>query len=200
MIKKMDVSVKTGRGNQMGDRQFQCFSIPSTSNQTNFMTREPDYLWMLTFSFLSFMILFSYTQSFADDAATDVTESTLIVPYTGSILKGPLKFPLYKGKGFEYFTAGVGLEERQVTYPSYPVKLILVQDGGAFLSNVAITVHQLDGPVTFDIPATHVEGPWVFLNIPTGTYVLKAMNSQQQLIEKQIDVVNNQQKIIHLRW
>ncbi|GJL67345.1 MAG: hypothetical protein NPIRA05_23160 [Nitrospirales bacterium] len=184
----------------MGDQQVQCFSKPSISNQPNFMIKHQDSLWKLTFSFLSCMLLFSSTHAFADTAAMEVTESTLTVPYTGSIPKGPLIFPLYKGEGFEYFTAGVGLEERQLTYPSYPVKLILVQGSGAFLSNVAITVHQLDGPVTFDIPATQVEGPWVFLNIPTGTYVLKATNSQQQLIEKQIDVVQNQQKILHLRW
>ncbi|GJL55352.1 MAG: hypothetical protein NPIRA02_24840 [Nitrospirales bacterium] len=183
----------------MGDPQYQCFSTPLIRNRSNLTIRQHDIRWILAVNFLSFMILFSYTYARADDSTMAVTESTLRVPYTGAP-SGSLSFPLYKGQNFSYFSAGVGLEERTLTYPSYSLKLILVQDGGAYLSNVAMTVHQLDGPVSFDIPAAHVEGPWVFINIPTGTYVLKAMNSQQQLLEKQIDVVDDKQKVLYLRW
>ncbi|WP_447970923.1 hypothetical protein [Nitrospira sp. M1] len=184
----------------MGHPQYQRFSTPLIRNRSNRTVRQLDMPWILTVSFVSFMILCSYTNALADNSTMAVKESTLRVPYTGVTPNGSLSFPLYNGEGFAYFSAGVGLEERKLTYPSYSLKLILVQDGGAFLSNVALTVHQLDGPVSFDIPAAHVEGPWVFINIPAGTYLLKAMNSKQQLLEKQVDVVDAQQKVLYLRW
>jgi len=187
-------------GNQMDDPQYQRFSTPLIRNLPNHTVWQLDIRWMLTVSSFCFMVLFSYTYALADNSTMAVTESTLRVPYTGVTPNGSLTFPLFNGEGFAYFSAGVGLEERKLTYPLYAVKLILVQDGGAFLSNVAMTIHQLDGPVTFDIPPAHVEGPWVFLNIPAGTYLIKAMNSQQQLLEKQIDVVDNRRTVIYLRW
>ena len=92
------------------------------------------------------------------------------------------------------------MEERQLTYPTYPLKMILVQGARAFLSKVSFTIRQLDGPLTFNIPASHVEGPWVFVNIPTGTYLVTAENSKQQTIEKQISINEGQTTVLHLRW
>ncbi len=155
---------------------------------------------LLTISLVVCTTLFTSSHVLAADSPATVTESTLEVPYSGKIPKGPLKFPLYKGEGFQYFSAGVGLEERQLTYPPYPLKLILVEGGGAFLSNVAFSIRQLDGTLTFDIPASHVEGPWVFVNLPTGTYLITAENSRQKKIEKQVSVTEEQTKVLHLRW
>ncbi|MCA9471510.1 MAG: hypothetical protein MRJ96_01220 [Nitrospirales bacterium] len=136
----------------------------------------------------------------AAESSANTTESTLSVPYNGTVPKGPLTFPLYKGNGFQYFSAGVGLEERQLTYPTYPLKMILVQGARAFLSKVSLTIKQLDGPLTFEIPASHVEGPWVFVNIPTGTYLVTAEDSQQHTIEKQVSVTKGKTTVLYLRW
>ena len=180
--------------------QFQGSLTHVTYNRHKLTVTRPKTHWLLTFSFCVFTILLACDHVLAADSSTQITESTLVVPYSGSIPKGPLKFTLYKGEGFQYFSAGVGLEERQLTYPPYPLKVILVQGGRALLSNVSFTVRQLDGQLTFAIPASHVEGPWVFLNIPTGTYLLTATNSQQKKIEKQVSVVENEKRVIYLRW
>ena len=144
--------------------------------------------------------LFASHYVLADESSSKVTQSSLAVPHANDIPKGPLKFPLYKGEGFQYFSAGVGLEERRLTYPPYPLKLVLVAGARAFLSNVSITVRQLDGPLSFDIPADHVEGPWVFMDISPGTYLITAANKHEKTIEKQVSIVENQTQVIHLRW
>ncbi len=157
-------------------------------------------LGRLVISILAYTLICINSPVFAADSHSQITKSTLVVPYSGPAPRGPLKFPLYKGSNFQYFSAGVGLEERQLTYPPYQLKLILVQGSRAFLSNVSIMVRQLDGPLTFNIPAEQVEGPWVFLNVPTGTYLLTAANYQDQKIEKQVSVKEGQSQTIHLRW
>ena len=184
----------------MIELQLQNSSLYLRSFRDNLNVRCKNVLCMLTICFCVFTLLCTGNDVFAANSSTTVTESTLEVPYSGSIPKGPLKFPLYKGEGFQYFSAGVGLEERQLTYPPYPVKFILVQGSGAFLSNVSFSIRQLDGTLNFEIPAAHVEGPWVFLNIPTGTYLITATNSQQKKIEKQVSVTEDRSQVIHLRW
>ncbi|MGB0911252.1 MAG: hypothetical protein ACPGYT_12890 [Nitrospirales bacterium] len=148
---------------------------------------------------MSTLLLVS-SQVTAATSSAQVTESTLTVPYSGPAPRGPLTFPLYKGQNFQYFSAGVGIEERQLTYPPYQLKLILVEGTHAFLSNVSLTIRQLDGPLTFDIPPDKVEGPWVFLNIPTGTYLITAENYQDKKIEKQVSVVEMKPQVIYFRW
>ena len=184
----------------MIDALFQNFTRPFAHQQQNVSIIQPDMLCTVGISIILCTILFTGSHVFAEDSSTKVTQSSLVVPYAGDIPKGPLKFPLYKGEDFFYFSAGVGLEERQLTYPPYPLKLVLVAGARAFLSNVSITVRQLDGPLTFDIPADHVEGPWVFMKLPAGTYLITASNKHQKTIEKQVSIVDNQTTTIHLRW
>ena len=179
---------------------FKNSGIHSPYYSTNRTFMRPCIFSRLLLSFFMVAVFSVNDPVHAADSSTTIVESKLVVPFKGPIPKGPLTFPLFKGETFQYFSAGVGLEERQLTYPPYPLKLILVQGTRAFLSNVSITARQLDGPLTIDIPATHVDGPWVFLNIPAGTYLVTATNHHQKSIEKQVSVIQEETQTVHLRW
>ena len=113
---------------------------------------------------------------------------------------GTLKFTLYKGNDVQYFSAGVGIEERQAAYPAYPLKLIFVQGARAFLAEVNISIAKADGTALVEIPSDHVMGPWLFVNLPSGTYTITATDSLQRTIEKQVKVEGTGTKVIHFRW
>ncbi len=174
--------------------------IKTRSNNALAHVIHNQYLILIISIFLIYVTVLTDMHVIAAEPSIQVTESTLVVPYSGPAPRGPLKFPLYKGEDFQYFSAGVGLEERQLTYPPYQLKLILVQGTRAFLSNVSVKIRQLDGPLTFDIPAIQVEGPWVFLKIPDGTYLITAANYQDKKIEKQVSVKKEHPQTVHLRW
>ena len=111
-----------------------------------------------------------------------------------------LKFTLYEGNDVQYFSAGVGIEERQAVYPAYPLKLIFVQGVRAYLAEVNISIAKADGTTLVEIPSDHVMGPWLFVNLPSGTYTITATDSLQRAIEKQVKVEGTETKVIHFRW
>ena len=63
------------------------------------------------------------------ESSSAVTSSILEIPSPDKEVK--LTFTLYKVNNVQYFSAGVGVEERNASYPPYPLKLIFVQGGRA---------------------------------------------------------------------
>ena len=68
---------------------------------------------------------------------------------TGGIPK-TLTFPLYEQESIQYFSAGLGKEERSLTYPPFPLKLIFVQGERAFLAGVSVQLMNEDGSVRLE--------------------------------------------------
>ena len=83
-------------------------------------------------------------------SSATVTSSMLEVPSSDEEVK--LTFPLYQTNNVQYFSAGVGVEERNATYPTYRLKLIFVQGERAFLADVTISIAKSDGTTLADIP------------------------------------------------
>ena len=119
--------------------------------------------------------------------------------HTESVPK-TLRFPLYEQEGIQYFSAGLGKEERRLTYPPFPLKLIFVQGERAFLASVSIHLAKEDGTTLLKIPGKEVEGPWLFINIPTGTYIVSGMDSHGTTVEKTISVQTDKPIVVHFRW
>lgn len=117
---------------------------------------------------------------------------------TGSIPK-ILTFPVYEQETIQYFSAGLGKEERSLTYPPFPLKLVFVQGERAFLAGVSIQITN-EGGTNFNIPGEEVEGPWLFINLPTGTYVVSGTDSNGTTIKKTITVQIDKSTIVHFRW
>ncbi len=118
-------------------------------------------------------------------------------PGSGTYLE-PL--PLYRSGGMRYFSAGVGLEERDVEYPPFPLKLILVAEGGAYLSIVAVTITNDDGTVRLDIPKEHVNGPWIFIDLPPGSYQVTGRREGDTVEKKSVKVTEGAVRTVYLRW
>jgi hypothetical protein len=70
----------------------------------------------------------------------------------------------------------------------------------AFLAGVATRLSQIDGTPLLNIPGEEVEGPWLFINIPTGTYEVSGTDSTGTTIKKTITVQTDKSTVVHFRF
>jgi len=125
---------------------------------------------------------------------------TLEIPLPDGNINMPLTFAVYEQHGIQYFSGGLGKEERSVIYPPVPLKLIFVQGERAFLAGISVDIAKEDGTQLLSIPGKEVEGPWLFINLPTGTYVISGTRSQGLTIKKTITLQPGKSTTVHLRW
>ncbi len=111
-----------------------------------------------------------------------------------------MTLPLYRSGDVRYFCAGVGLEERQADYPPFPLKIILVAEGGAYLAHVAVTIRDQSGGLSIEIPRERVTGPWVFVDLPPGTYDLSAARDGETRERKNFKILPNSTRSLYFRW
>lgn len=110
------------------------------------------------------------------------------------------RLPLYRSGNLRYFSAGVGLEERMAEYPPFALKLVFTAGGKPFLAGVTVTIQPAAGGPALAIPSEHVEGPWFFVDLPSGTYDITATHGDRTQSVPGITVATGKQKTIHLRW
>lgn len=108
--------------------------------------------------------------------------------------------PLYRSGGMRYFSAGVGLEERMAEYPPFALKLVFTAGGKPFLAGVAVTIQASKGGSMLTIPREQVDGPWLFVDLPTGVYDVTATYGDKVQSLKGLKVEVGKQKTIQLRW
>ena len=149
-------------------------------------------------SFVSSALINTFWVTTVEASSNQVKLLEIPLP-TGSIPK-TLAFPLYEQESIQYFSAGLGKEERSLTYPPFPLKLIFVQGERAFLARVSVHIAKEDGTQLLRIPGEEVEGPWLFINIPTGTYVVSGTDSDGTTINKTITVQTTKSTVVHFRW
>jgi len=108
--------------------------------------------------------------------------------------------PIHRSGQIRYFSAGVGLEEREAKYPPFPLKLIFVAGPKAYASRVSVTIADATGAVRLQVPAEQVTGPWLFVDLPAGTYEISAMRGSQSPPKQRIEIVSGHTKTVYLRW
>jgi hypothetical protein len=116
----------------------------------------------------------------------------------GQVSKDSL--PLYQADGVRYFSAGVGIEERTAEYPPYSLRLVFTAGGNPFLVGVAVTIQPAKGGPSINIPRDHVNGPWLFVELPSGTYHLTAIHADRTQGLKGVTVEAGKMKTVYLRW
>jgi|CXWL01.1.fsa_nt_gi hypothetical protein len=140
--------------------------------------------------------------SFADDPVPRIGESgeflELEFQVNGQRSKGSL--PLYRAEAVRYFSAGVGIEERSAEYPPFSLKLVFTAGGKPFLAGVAVTIHPAKGGPPINIPQEHVNGPWLFVDLPSGTYHVTAIHAARTQGLKGVKLEAGKTKTLHLRW
>lgn len=137
-------------------------------------------------------------------ATTQKTSSnqikTIEIPLSKGSIPKTFTFPLYEQESIQYFSAGLGKEERRLQYPPFPLKLIFVKGERAFLASVSVNIAKKDGKTFLKIPGEEVAGPWLFINIPTGTYIVSGIDSTGTVVEKTISIQPNKPIVAHFRW
>lgn len=158
----------------------------------NFSINLSNLNWLLVF----FLMVGSPLSAIASSNQT----STLEIPVPGDTIPKTLTFPLYEQDGIRYFSAGIGKEERSLPYPPYALKLIFVKGDRAFLASVFLEIRTKDGNEVITIPAKEVQGPWLFIDIPNGNYLIKATSSDGKTLEKSVKISKNSSSVVHFRW
>lgn len=158
--------------------------------------------WMLTLSLVfsvfssGFLSLFWVSSVQASSHHTKLLE----IPLPKGNIPKTLTFPVYSKESIEYFSAGLGKEERRLSYPPFALKLIFVQGERAYLARVTVNILKKDGTPLLMIPGGEVDGPWLFINIPTGRYMISGTDSTGTTIQKTITVASDGQTVIHFRF
>ncbi|HKC94353.1 MAG TPA: hypothetical protein VKB81_10095 [Nitrospira sp.] len=118
--------------------------------------------------------------------------------HTGQIVKDYL--PVHRAGEVRYFSAGVGVEERGAEYPPFSLKLVFTAGGKPYLTGVDVTIHPQMGGAEINIPREQIAAPWLFIDLPSGTYDVSAMYGEQKQTRKGITVVAGKQKTVQLQW
>ena len=157
---------------------------------------------LLTFfalnSFVSSVLLNTFWVTTVEASSHQV--KLLEIPLPTGTIPNTLTFPIYEQEAIQYFSAGLGKEERSLSYPPYPLKLIFVQGERAYLAGVSILLVNEDGTQRIKIPGEEVEGPWLFINAPTGTYAVSGTDSNGTTIEKTITTKTDKSTVVHFRF
>lgn len=108
--------------------------------------------------------------------------------------------PIYQRGAIRYFSAGVGLEERTVEYPRFPLKLVFTAGGRSYVAGVSITIRSAEGKTVLIVPEEQVAGPWLFVDLPAGDYEVRGVHRAREQRVKTGRLEAGSQKIVQLRW
>ena len=108
--------------------------------------------------------------------------------------------PLYQSGKIRYFSAGIGQVERAATYPPFPLKLIFTAGGKPFVTGVTVTLRNAKGGKVLTVPAAHITGPWLFIDLPEGMYEVTATLGGEVQVVKAIKVKPGKSLTQHVRW
>jgi len=109
---------------------------------------------------------------------------------------------LKKGRegNISFLSGGVGQGERETLKEmgkGYPLKLIFSNRNGEYLSDVTVKIFDQKDKSIF---TTVSDGPWLFFNIPPGTYNLEVNFKGEQKRISQVKIEKGSQKVLSLQW
>ena len=93
-------------------------------------------------------------------------------------------------------SAGVGLDNR-AGHPDYPLKLIFATSRGHYLADIAVTLTDSAGK---EVLKAHASGPWLFLDVPAGTYTVRALRKNGTVATARIEATGAGQALLRLTW
>jgi hypothetical protein len=108
--------------------------------------------------------------------------------------------PIYHVGAVRYFSAGVGVEERAAQYPPYPLKLVFIAGPKAYVTQVAVTIKGAKGNVNLLVPGEQVTGPWLFVDIPAGTYEITAIRRDKSEVRQKVEIGAGGSRTVYFRW
>lgn len=115
---------------------------------------------------------------------------------------GPQKdrLPLYRQGAIRYFSTGIGQVEREAVYPAFSLKLVFTAGGKPFVTGVGVAVRDKKGATVLAVPAEHITGPWLFVDLPEGIYDVVATLGGEVQTAKGVKVGRGKVTTQHVRW
>lgn len=104
--------------------------------------------------------------------------------------------PVIASAGMQPLSSGIGLENRQ-PHPEYPLKLVFAMSGGAYLANVNVTILDSTGK---EVATLHSPGPWLFVDLPAGTYKVLAKRANGELATAMLHLTGDGQQVLRMTW
>jgi hypothetical protein len=109
---------------------------------------------------------------------------------------------LKKGRegSIAFLSGGVGQQERETLKEmgkGYPLKLMFSNKEGKYLSDVIVKVRDQNDKT---ILTTVSDGPWLFINLPSGTYHLDASFKGNEKKISKVNIEKETQKVISIQW
>ena len=98
-------------------------------------------------------------------------------PITGQAAEFPPALVITEGKtaqGFPYLFGGISSNEREVMEErakGYNLKLVFADKSGPFIAGVTVAIADAKGA---EIAAIACDGPWLYVQLPPGSYAVKA--------------------------
>jgi hypothetical protein len=101
--------------------------------------------------------------------------------------------------GVTYLTGGVTLDERQEMADqrkNFSLLLKFAAKSGRYLGDVSVIVTNGKGVAVFE---STTDGPWLLVNLPTGSYTLKAISGGVSQSQK-INIGKNARRELTMYW
>lgn len=93
-------------------------------------------------------------------------------------------------------SAGVSKEDR-APHPEYPAKFIFATASGAYLARIDVVVTDSGGK---EVLTAKSEGPWLFVDLPPGEYMVKATREDGTSASAKCSIVKGRQAVVQLTW
>ncbi|MGQ9636403.1 MAG: hypothetical protein ACUVT6_01270 [Thermodesulfobacteriota bacterium] len=105
-----------------------------------------------------------------------------------------------KSEGIPFLSGGVGVREREILNEigkNYSLKIVFFNKKGEYLSDIVVRV--LDQREK-QILTTVSNGPWLFIDLPSGIYHFEASFRADRKRISQVQVEKGIQKVISFQW
>jgi len=103
-------------------------------------------------------------------------------------------------RGIAFLSGGVGQTEREILKEmgkEYSLKLMFSNKQGEYLSDVIVKIFDQKGKT---ILTTVSNGPWLFIDLPSGIYHLEASSKADRKRLSQVKIDKDKQKVISIQW
>ena len=119
---------------------------------------------------------------------------------TGSGITSQERISINHTGAIRYFSTGIGVEERAAVYPPFALKLVFVEGSKTYLSSVSVSITDSHGHLRLNIPRDQVNGPWLYIDLPPGTYDITAVGPEKAELKEQVTIAAHQIRTVYLRW
>ena len=103
-------------------------------------------------------------------------------------------------QGFPYMSGGIGIDEREVMQSwggAYNLKLSFAEESGTYLSDVKLLIEDETGR---EMIRTTSNGPWFYVQLPPGTYTIKATFEDETKQIKNLRLSEGGRALRYVHW